>query len=69
MLIGARVIGLPIIPEWLGWLIVLSPLVGLAWFGWRQRAELRRLRNQDQSSRSEPDDPESAGPGSGPPLS
>jgi hypothetical protein len=31
------------IPVWLGWLIGLSPLAGLAWFGTWNRRELRRL--------------------------
>ena len=32
------------IPVWIGWLIGLSPLVGLAWFAWWNRNYLRRLR-------------------------
>jgi len=29
---------------WLGYLIGLSPLLGLAWFAWWQRGYLHRLR-------------------------
>jgi hypothetical protein len=32
------------IPVWIGWLIGLSPLVGVAWFAWWNRNYLRRLR-------------------------
>jgi hypothetical protein len=32
------------IPFWLGWLIGLSPLVGVAWFAWWSRGYLARLR-------------------------
>jgi len=38
-----EVAGPPAIPIWLGWLIGLSPMLGLAWFaGWNRRY-LRRL--------------------------
>ena len=54
-----------VVPEWLGWLIGLSPLIGLAWFGWRQRGYLRRLRAEQgpRQSRLEPGDPDSDRPG------
>lgn len=38
-----EVAGPPPIPTWLGWLIGLSPLAGLAWFARWNRAYLRRL--------------------------
>ena len=31
-------------PPWLGWLIAMSPLSGVAWFGWWNRRYLERLR-------------------------
>ena len=31
------------IPVWLGWLMGLSPLAGLVWFGWWQHRYLRQL--------------------------
>jgi hypothetical protein len=38
------------IPVWLGWLIGLSPLVGVAWFAWWNRNYLRRLRAEGMSA-------------------
>lgn len=38
----------PAIPVWLGWLVGLSPLVGLAFFAWSQRGYLRRLQAEHQ---------------------
>ncbi len=35
------------IPVWLGWLIGMSPLVGVAWFAWWNRGYLRRLRAEE----------------------
>ncbi len=35
------------IPVWLGWLVGLSPLVGLVWFAWWNRGYLRRLRAEE----------------------
>jgi hypothetical protein len=33
------------VPEWIGWIVGLSPLVGLAWFAWWQRGYMRRLEH------------------------
>lgn len=38
------------IPVWLGWLIGMSPLAGLAWFVWWNRGYLRRLRAEEAAS-------------------
>ena len=35
------------IPVWLGWLIAMSPLIGVAWFGWWNRRYLGRLRAEE----------------------
>jgi hypothetical protein len=35
------------IPVWLGWLVGLSPLAGLAWFAWWNKGYLRRLRAEE----------------------
>lgn len=36
-----------VVPGWVGWLVGLSPLIGLAWFAWWQRAYLRRLKDEE----------------------
>ncbi|MDQ3942090.1 MAG: FixH family protein [Actinomycetota bacterium] len=35
------------IPVWLGWLVGLSPLVGIAWFAWWNRGYLHQLRAEE----------------------
>ena len=35
------------IPVWLGWLIAMSPLIGVGWFMWWNRGYLRRLRAEE----------------------
>ena len=57
-----------VVPEWLGWLIGLSPLMGLVWFGWRQRGYLRRLRAEQRprQSRLETGDLDRDRPGANP---
>jgi FixH len=35
------------IPVWLGWMVGLSPLAGLAWLAWWNRGYLRRLRAEE----------------------
>jgi hypothetical protein len=48
-MVPIEVAGPPAIPTWLGWLIGLSPLAGLAWFARWNRAYLRRvLVDEDQ---------------------
>jgi hypothetical protein len=42
------------IPVWLGWLIGLSPLVGLAWFGLAQRRHWRRTPSQQSGETAAP---------------
>jgi len=37
-----------VVPEWIGWLVGLSPLVGLGWFAWWQRGYARALALQDR---------------------
>lgn len=32
-----------VVPEWIGWVVGLSPLAGLVWFAWWQRGYMRRL--------------------------
>lgn len=36
----------PAIPVWVGWMIGLSPLIGVIWFGWWNLGYLRRLRQE-----------------------
>ena len=37
-------------PVWAGWLIGLSPLLGLAWFAWWNHGYLQRLRKEDETT-------------------
>ncbi|HUS16565.1 MAG TPA: hypothetical protein VM536_16335, partial [Chloroflexia bacterium] len=36
----------PALPQWAGWAIALSPLLGLAWFAVQQRGLLRQAAAQ-----------------------
>lgn len=39
------------VPVWLGWLIGMSPLLGVAWFAWWNRRYLVRLRMEEARGR------------------
>lgn len=36
-----------VVPGWVGWMIGLSPLLGLAWFAWWQRRYLIQLKTEE----------------------
>lgn len=49
---GYQVAEPPLLPLWAGWLIGLTPLYGLVWFGYREYRRVRRLMVSDGGARA-----------------